>query len=206
MPSNMTFGVNLNPKEDNTYSLGNATHKWKLYADSINDMSMVPTVYAECHSAATTAAKSVASDGYNLIVGTILNIRFVNGNSASSVTLNINSTGAIPIQFAAGNTTTDINFATNSVVQFVYNGTSYVIVTNATDTKNTAGSTNSSSKLFLVGAASQATNPQTYSHTYVYETAGELSAASLGVNASTAASKVILQWNNTDDCLDFVFQ
>ena len=37
-----------------------------------------------------------------------------------------------------------------------------------TDTKNTAGSTNSSSKLFLVGATSQATNPQTYSHDTAY--------------------------------------
>ena len=33
-----------------------------------------------------------------------------------------------------------------------------------TNTKNTAGSTNTSSKIFLIGATSQATNPQTYSH------------------------------------------
>lgn len=37
-----------------------------------------------------------------------------------------------------------------------------------TNTKNTAGSTNSSSKLFLIGATSQAANPQTYSHDTVY--------------------------------------
>lgn len=37
-----------------------------------------------------------------------------------------------------------------------------------TDTKNTAGSTNSSSKLFLIGATSQAASPQTYSHDTVY--------------------------------------
>ena len=37
-----------------------------------------------------------------------------------------------------------------------------------TDTKNTAGSTNSSSKLFLIGATSQGTNPQTYSNANVY--------------------------------------
>lgn len=36
------------------------------------------------------------------------------------------------------------------------------------DTKNTAGSTNSSSKLFLIGATSQAANPQTYSHDTAY--------------------------------------
>lgn len=37
-----------------------------------------------------------------------------------------------------------------------------------TDTKNTAGSTNSTSKLFLIGATSQAANPQTYSNAKVY--------------------------------------
>ena len=36
------------------------------------------------------------------------------------------------------------------------------------DTKNTAGSTDTSSKIFLVGATSQATNPQTYSHDTAY--------------------------------------
>lgn len=37
-----------------------------------------------------------------------------------------------------------------------------------TDTKNTAGSTDSSSKLFLIGATSQAANPQTYSQDTAY--------------------------------------
>lgn len=37
-----------------------------------------------------------------------------------------------------------------------------------TDTKNTAGSSNTSSKIYLIGATSQATNPQTYSHDTAY--------------------------------------
>ena len=37
-----------------------------------------------------------------------------------------------------------------------------------TDTKNTAGSTDSSSKLFIIGATSQAANPQTYSQDTAY--------------------------------------
>lgn len=39
---------------------------------------------------------------------------------------------------------------------------------NNTDTKNTAGSTDTSSKIFLIGATSQAANPQTYSHDTAY--------------------------------------
>ena len=41
-------------------------------------------------------------------------------------------------------------------------------ITSYTDTKNTAGSTDTSSKIFLIGATSQAANPQTYSHDTAY--------------------------------------
>lgn len=41
-------------------------------------------------------------------------------------------------------------------------------VVSTTDTKNTAGSTNTSSKIFLIGATSQAANPQTYSRDTAY--------------------------------------
>lgn len=37
-----------------------------------------------------------------------------------------------------------------------------------TDTKNTAGSTDTDSKIYLIGATSQGTNPQTYSHAEVF--------------------------------------
>lgn len=40
--------------------------------------------------------------------------------------------------------------------------------TTNTDTKNTTGSTDTESKIYLVGATSQAANPQTYSHGEVY--------------------------------------
>lgn len=49
------------------------------------------------------------------------------------------------------------------------NGTSTDIYCQTnTDIKNTAGSTNTSSKIFLIGATSQAANPQTYSHDTAY--------------------------------------
>lgn len=61
-----------------------------------------------------------------------------------------------------------------------------------TDTKNTAGSTDTSSKIFLIGATSQAANPQTYSDNEVFATNGVLSAkkvsTSAGVDANTAKS------------------
>ena len=38
--SHMTFGVDLLPKTTNTYSLGNSSQKWKIYADSIDASSL----------------------------------------------------------------------------------------------------------------------------------------------------------------------
>ena len=61
------------------------------------------------------------------------------------------------LELVAGTNVTLTPDATNDKV---------TITTN--DTKNTAGSTNTSSKIFLVGATSQAANPQTYSHDTAY--------------------------------------
>ena len=57
------------------------------------------------------------------------------------------------------------------------------------DTKNTAGSTDTSSKIFLVGATSQATNPQTYSHDTVFvDASGQLNSA----NPAAATSSTVV--------------
>ena len=61
------------------------------------------------------------------------------------------------LELVAGTNVTLTPDATNDKV---------TITTN--DTKNTAGSTDTSSKIFLIGATSQAANPQTYSHDTVY--------------------------------------
>lgn len=84
--------------------------------------------------------------------------------------------GSIPYQSAADTTTFLAAPTTNG----------YVLKYNTTDkkpywaadsnTKNTAGSTNSTSKLFLIGATSQAANPQTYSNSAVFATNGTLNA------------------------------
>ena len=68
------------------------------------------------------------------------------------------------------------------------------------DTKNTAGSTNSTSKLYYVGTTSQTTSATTYSHSAVYATAGAFAATSYKV-----AELVTLQYNTTTNALDFVF-
>ena len=69
------------------------------------------------------------------------------------------------------------------------------------DTKNTAGSTNSSKKLFLIGAETQAANPQTYSQDTAYVgTDGKLYSNSKVVltGGSNAASSVTITPSTTD--------
>jgi hypothetical protein len=69
------------------------------------------------------------------------------------------------------------------------------------DTKNTAGSTDTSSKIFLVGATSQAANPQTYSDNEVYATSGILTTKSVQVGGGSAT----MQYNSTTQAIDFIF-
>ena len=71
------------------------------------------------------------------------------------------------------------------------NGTSiYWANDNNSDTKNTAGSTNSTSKLFLIGATTQANNPQTYSNQYCYASNGVLYSGGAKVLTSETSLKI----------------
>jgi hypothetical protein len=69
------------------------------------------------------------------------------------------------------------------------------------DTKNTAGSTDTSSKIFIIGATSQAANPQTYSQDTAYVgTDGKLYSGSKVVltGGSNASSSVSISATTTD--------
>ena len=71
--------------------------------DYIKNKPTIPTVpnpsiyHAVCSTAASTSAKTATLDdarGFSLTAGVVVAVTFDNGNSASSATLNINSTGA----------------------------------------------------------------------------------------------------------------
>ena len=68
------------------------------------------------------------------------------------------------------------------------------------DTKNTAGSTDTSSKIYLIGATSQAANPQTYSDNEVFATNGVLQAKEFSV---AAGANIV--YNSTNKCIEFNF-
>ena len=119
-------------------------------------------------------------------------------------------------QFAGGGTTTTTyhrrtvaNVVNSTVVKAALgtgSGTTKYLREDGTwqvppDTKNTAGSTDTSSKIFLVGATSQAANPQTYSDNEVFVTSGVLTTKSVQVGGGSAT----LQYNVTTQAIDFVF-
>ena len=76
-------------------------------------------------------------------------------------------------------------------------------ITSYTDTKNTAGSTNSTSKLYLVGATSQAANPQTYSNGGLYFDNGLNSETSIVSDWQSSISQdsnnILLEVNGDND-------
>lgn len=92
--------------------------------------------------------------------------------SAQNVWLKINDFEEIPVMYANTSQVTT-HYSVGKVVILIYktyNGSGQWMSSayyNA-DTKNTSGSTNTSSKIFLIGATTQGANPKTYSHDTAY--------------------------------------
>ena len=124
--------------------------------------------YGTCTTAASTTAKVVTLSSYALTTGGYVSVKFTYDVPANA-TMNINSKGAKSI-YNRGSAITSGIIKAGDIATFIYNGSQYHLtsIDRDTDTKNTAGSTNTSSKLFLIGATSQAANPQTYSHDTAY--------------------------------------
>lgn len=133
-------------------------------------------LYGTCDTAAATAEKVVTLASFDsLESGTTIRVKFTNSNTASNATMNVNSTGAKDLRRDTNTlvgTTVKTSWHAGSIVSFTYDSVTSSWIQQDfmedTDTKNTAGSTNSSSKLFLIGATSQSANPQTYSHDTAY--------------------------------------
>lgn len=94
--------------------------------------------------------------------------------------------------------TGDVSFNVPTKTSHLTNDSGFI--TSDSDTKNTAGSTDTSSKIYLIGATSQAENPQTYSHDTAYVgTNGHLYSASkeVLVGGSNASSSVTITPSTT---------
>ena len=83
--------------------------------------------YAECSTAAATAAKTVTLSGFTLATGARIIVRFTVTNTASNPTLNVNGTGAKAIQYR--NAAISAGYlAANRLREFVYDGSAWELI------------------------------------------------------------------------------
>lgn len=104
--------------------------KWSN-ARNINGLSIDGTAnrvnYGTCSTAAATTAKTVACSGFALLTGAEITVKFTVTNTASSPTLNVNSTGAKAIYYR-GTAISASALAANRTYTFRYNGAQYDLV------------------------------------------------------------------------------
>lgn len=135
----------------------------KVKIGSSTDLyALASTAYFICSDPVDQTAKAVSDiSGFVLIEGVTIHVKFTNGNTAAQPTLNVSSTGAIPIAFY-GNTRTDstaMNIPAGGVVSFTYSkeGSDFYWVMNSGYNKDTtytfAGGTNKFTVTPLGGSA-----------------------------------------------------
>ena len=107
------------------------------------------THYGICSTTAATTAKVVSLTGFTLTTGSRVMVKFTVTNTASSPTLNVNSTGAKAIYYRGAAISAGY-LAANRVYEFVYDGTNYELVGDL-DTNTTYGSAGSSLGLVKSG-------------------------------------------------------
>lgn len=87
--------------------------------------------YGVCSTPASTAAKAVTVTGsaatFALFAGVSVRVLFSNANTANTPTLNVNNTGAIPIQLRSGTAAKSGAWDAGEALDFVYTGTNWII-------------------------------------------------------------------------------
>lgn len=130
--------------------------------------------YAVCETAAATAAKTVTCDNFVLATGAMIVVKFAFHHTASTMSLNVNNTGNKTVYYNGANVNSGKVTAYN-VYTFIYDGTNFRILGVNTNTDTKVSSTNSNSKLFLVGTTTQTSAGQTgYSNAGCYASGGAL--------------------------------
>lgn len=127
-----------------------------------NTAQAMAQYHGTCSTSAATTAKVVTCSGFTLATGAKIAVKFTYANTASSPTLNVNSTGAISIR-QIGAAAASGAWAASEVCLFEYDGTYWnlikasVTLSNITGTlaisKGGTGSTTASAALSALGGA-----------------------------------------------------
>ena len=152
---------------------------WRL----VDGNNTLPTLnelgvgYGTCGNGLPTLAKTVSISGYKLIVGGLVTIKFTYSVIANS-TLNINSTGAQPINYNGAAIQSNI-IQNGDIALFVYTGSAYELLT--VNSKNVLPLTTSSDYIICTTAASTSTKTATLSG-FTLPTAASPSGRRIAVN------------------------
>lgn len=82
--------------------------------------------YGTCSTTGSTSAKVVTCEGFSLYTGAMITVKFSYANTASSMTMNVNGTGAKTVYFpgtTSMSTTATGHIQANGCYLFVYDGT-----------------------------------------------------------------------------------
>lgn len=170
------------------------------------------TTIRDSHKITGAGATTVTSDENGVITINSTNTTYTAGSGLTLSGTQFKHSNSVTASTAQGDANKTLAFGgTFTIPTITYDATGHITGKGTTtmtmpanpntDTKNTSGSTDTSSKIFLIGATSQAANPQTYSDNEVYTTSGVLTTKSVQVGGGL----VTLQYNSSTESLDFVF-
>jgi hypothetical protein len=158
---------------------------------TFGDTYVFTTPYATSSTGASTQAKAATltpNSNFSLETGVRVAVKFSAENTASSPTLNVNSSGAKTIQFRGAALTSSLyRWAANSVVEFMYDGT-YWQMLGAPNNTDTDTNTN-------------------YYHTRVYSSGLKISTGTgvsdMYVPTGTTSALGVVKQHTADDCTSY---
>lgn len=170
------------------------------------------THYGTCSTAAGTADKTVACAGFVKVTGARICVKFAVTNTASSPTLNVNSTGAAPIYYR-GSAINPGFLGKNCVYQFIFLADHYELVgdinTNTTYSAFTGATATAAGKAGLVPAPAAGYNNRFLRGDGTWAEAGGMDLDALasntdpmeiqGVGANNATGLTLRQKNKSYD-------
>ena len=148
------------------------------------DGSAAITHYGTCSTAAATAAKVVTKSGFSLETGARIAVKFTYTNTASSPTLNVNSTGAKAIVYRGTSAVSDSSsyyrWQAGDIVEFIYDGTNWVIVGWQTYAYNSYSATNATYATYATNLRYSSTSVLTATSTTSVTSAATISPSTSG--------------------------
>lgn len=157
----------------------------------LSDTYVFTTPYGTCDTEGSAAVQVVSCSNFKVLeTGARISVKFTNALTASSPTLNVNSTGAKNIYFRGAAITSSYRWGAGSVVDFIYDGTQWNMCgspLNSTYSVNNATITLSAGT-GLSGGGSFTTNQSSAGTiTYSLSTSG-VTASSYGPSANKTLS------------------